>query len=194
MEMINRAVQNFSKTEKWKKLVKFMGSTRIFPKRKLRLTKNDFKECQECAEIIRPGDVLLSKVWDQLNNIVIPGEYDHSALYIGNGEIIETRGYPVSIRPLKKMFYADKVLLIRPQCVDEEYIQRMIEESKKYLGWPYDYAFSMRGEKEVYCSEFIYYADFEKRLSIPVKERFGVKSVAPDDFLKGRYKEIKSWK
>jgi len=74
----------------------------------------------------------------------------------------------------------------------------------KFLDWPYDYKFRFQRDKteletgadeaEVYCSEFIYYSDFEQRLEIPTQTIFGVESISPSDFLKSpKLKLVAKW-
>lgn len=180
--MINKLVQSLSRTKLWEKSIKYIGSTRIFPNRQLVLTRNNFEAFYECEKIIKKGDILVSRIYDLMNNVFIPGKFDHVAIYAGNGWILETRGEPVNFKILKKMFYSDNVILLSSN-LDDEYRDKMIAEGEKYLTLPYDYQFRMDIKTGVYCSELVYYCDYEKRLKIPTRSRFGIECVVPDDFL-----------
>jgi len=195
--MINWFIKNFRKTKLWKIIIKFLGGTRLFPNRKLKLIKmasiNQISPYDECLKVIQKGDIILNNICDLLNNFVIPGDYGHIALYIGDNRVIDTRGLPVNYKELKKLFEADTLMILRPQ-VSDEYKNKMIEEAKKYIGVPYDYQFRFDLKTGIYCSELIYLCDVDKLLEIPVKKRFGVDSVSPGDFLESsKFKIIQKW-
>ena len=63
-------------------------------------------------------------------------------------------------------FEADRVAIYRCTDWDEEYIEKVIAKCKTLKHAEYDNQFES-ADSELYCSEMVVVADFEKRLRVP---------------------------
>ncbi len=155
-------------------------------------TKLRGRDYQRGYEILRPGDIILTRDDHKLSTICIPGHYPHAALCVGrvdqgdSYEIAEmlADGYT------KSNFFdicheSDHVLILRCDDWDYNYVAEVIEKCETFAGSPYDFQFTF-GVKALYCSELVYQADFERRLKITIEDALGlgiVNYVAPQDIL-----------
>lgn len=142
------------------------------------------------AELVKPGDVLLSRTLGELTNYFIPGFYSHAAIMVQNQQIVEAVGDGVRQIPLGK-FLMDKdfvgVFRYRFGAPARNVWAARVAET--YVGHAkYDFEFEI-GDDEFYCSELVWHAYKETypNLKFTKREVFGVKTVLPDDFTCVRY-------
>jgi len=137
---------------------------------------------------LQPGDILNSRAEGEFTNLVIPGFFKHSALYLGDMKLMEAVGDGVQYSSLPD-FLSNKDIIgvYRPAWIGAEPL-KACEAIKKYLGKKYDYLFKL-GTKEFYCSELIYQAYRDSHPSMAFKRRtiFDIETVLPDDFMCVRF-------
>lgn len=139
------------------------------------------------ASLIK-GDVILTHKCGQVSNWFIPGEYDHIAWYLGEGLILEATTKGVVETKLKEMVLSkNKIACFRSIFATAAEMSEACEKGKALLGKEYDFAMNIDNDKW-YCSELIYMKTKEvmeshgKEMPFELRERLGVKTIAPDDF------------
>lgn len=149
-----------------------------------RIASHDYHAAKE---ILRLGDILLSRTYGEMANVFIPGNFTHAAICSNHGFIVEAIGRGVVESDLIDfMLTKDEVVVMRPRMCPE-LGPEAAEIAWSLVGAPYDYAF-VGGNQAFYCSEAVWYAwdhafyrrkakwDFERRY------RFGELTVVPQDF------------
>jgi hypothetical protein len=86
--------------------------------------------------------------------------FTHAALYEGDGKILETLSTDGVGRTELEDTLNDAALIevLRPPYKTPEDRDAVISFSQSKMGMPYDYAFDTSNDKELYCSEMIYWA------------------------------------
>lgn len=116
--------------------------------------------------VLKPGDIILCRgcagwLLDKLGFIV--GYWQHAAMYIGNGQMIEAWKDGVRVVPVSMVRNADEVSVYRVATTDAVRT-KAIQWALTKVGLPYDYKWlTYVGGKEVegnsyYCSELIWAA------------------------------------
>jgi hypothetical protein len=124
------------------------------------------------AEIIRPGDVLLSREDWRLSNLLIPGFWSHAAIYIGDN-VLEAVPPRVRTQALAEFVISvDSVAVLRPTLPIE-----FGDFSNLYMGADYDWIFSDDGAW--FCSELV--RDYLSRCGLVMS-----KLKTPQDFFNKR--------
>jgi uncharacterized protein YycO len=145
------------------------------------------KEYYEVQPTLKPGMVFLSHTRGEFTNLLIPGFWGHSALYVGNNEVLEATGAGVVRKDLISFLMAkDYVLAVYPEFAVESQIQRAIRFAASQLGKPYDYhfEFNLTDNKAYYCSELIwaaYHHALDKATPLIPRERMGQTTYSPED-------------
>lgn len=106
------------------------------------------KQIEEIITLVQPGDII-GRTFDlYLDNWLIPGDLDHSSIYIGDNKIIHSVAPCVEeINIIDFLRGADYAGVLRPN-----YLGSIVERAKSALGKPYDFMFS-KDESEFYCHE-----------------------------------------
>jgi uncharacterized protein YycO len=128
------------------------------------------KDYHEIKKIIKPGDILIRKHDNYLSNYLIPGEFSHAGIYLGD-KIESGEGYgeavihasasheKVEIETLAQWLRTDKVEVLRvPNNVAQKDIDLAIETAIKTIGLPYDFCFQFSEYEKFSCSELVYYS------------------------------------
>ena len=137
---------------------------------------------------IQVGDIIIctTPFWTSpLVNLIIPGKYDHVAIYTGRELVVDvTNDKSCAIRGLKEFLSKYSTYVIRrpgfASLPEREQVAKLALES---IGIGYDTKYTWGG-KDKYCSEFIWflYADTcGKSLPLP-KIVLGQKIIYPDDY------------
>jgi len=123
---------------------------------------------EQKAEIkanIQPGDIILTLYpgypgWQVLEEVTARSHFTHAALYEGDGKVLETLSTTGVTRTELDDTLNDTAMIeiIRPPYKTPEDRDSVIAYSRSKLGEPYDYAFNTENDKELYCSEMIYWA------------------------------------
>jgi len=169
----------------------FIGNTHL-PFTRKKITGEDFLAIQS---ILNVGDVLLTKTHGELTNILIPGDWSHAMIYVGDGSVVEAIGRGVSRRSLPvAVLSKDRICVLKPLFATPEQMVLASEFAIKQIGKPYDYDFKSNN-KAFYCSELVYASYNEAtggETPFKLRESFGVPTAIPDDiFLAASKWEVK---
>ncbi len=160
---------------------------------------------QQVAELLQPGDVVVTRHAKALTNLFLPGFWPHAALYIGTpkereavginadwakertwvGDIcmLEARKDGVRFRPLTDTFSVDVFALLRP-AMSQENICRGIERAVLHEGKLYNFDFDFFNSDKLVCTEVIYRAyDGLEPIQFPLHERASRKTLSAEDLL-----------
>jgi uncharacterized protein YycO len=145
-------------------------------------------QIREILDIIKPGDIILRKYDNFLDNIFL-GKYSHVGLIIDNKTIIHSIYPKVEEIDIIDFLKTDHILILRPINLTEPQIEIAIKIAKENLNNPYDFGFSLKTKNELYCSELIYicYEDFKEQLNMSKKiiklfYIFKKEVIKPEDF------------
>lgn len=152
---------------------RFLGEIYMAPKSR----GIGYKEIGKLMSALKEGDVLLTFSKGEFTNWLIPGEYKHAAIYVGDGIIVEAVGSGVRDVHLEDFCASkDKIMVLR--ALFSSPLTAAVR-AERLVGRPYDYQFEP-SEKAFYCAEIITYA-----FSSPVfsnRQVMGVETTLPDDF------------
>ena len=107
------------------------------------------EQIEELMKVIQPGDIVLRRYEHYLDGALIPGEYSHSSVYVGDNKIIHAVSEGVKEIHVIDFCQCDGVLVLRPSCGQETAIKRV----QKWLGKHYDFKFNSLDSSEFYCHE-----------------------------------------
>lgn len=127
---------------------------------------------------LRAGDIILTVDRRKLTTLLIGGEWAHAALCVRDS------GVPYEVAEMthtdytKSHFFdlckeADRVMILRCTDFDETYVARVVSRCLGFEGAKYDQQFTL-GVEQLYCSELVYEADFERRLKIDLSDLAGL--------------------
>jgi hypothetical protein len=110
---------------------------------------------ERIRELIRPGDVFVTRKDSAVTNYFLPGYWPHAALYIGDDQVIESLKDGVRQRTLDSPFGNDAVTVLRP-TLDDALIDRVIDRARLHVGKPYDFDFDFTRSDRIVCTEVVY--------------------------------------
>ncbi len=117
---------------------------------------------QVAAKILEPGDIIITRHYDALSNLFLPGFWPHAALYVGHlgngyGEVVEAKKDGVKLRPLDETLAVDAFLILRGE---QGYTVRecAAERALSHVGKLYDFAFDFRQAHRLACTALVYRA------------------------------------
>ena len=160
---------------------------------------------ERIAELLRPGDVIVTRHEGAFSNLFLPGYWPHAALYVGSAGEVDRLGleplgetaarWPeplrvlealkdgVRFRPLSETLAVDSVAVIRPQIADKE-IARAIARAAAHEGKGYNFDFDFFRSDRLVCTEVIYRGlDGVGGLDIELTERAGRPTLSAEDLL-----------
>lgn len=133
----------------------------------------------QLAELLRPGDVLVTRHDQALSNLFLPGYWPHASLHIGLPStrrimpieidddragrwvdplrMLEARKDGVLFRPLDDTLAVDALAVLRPELDDAD-IARAISSAIVHEGKFYNFDFDFFTGDRVVCTELIYRA------------------------------------
>lgn len=159
----------------------------------------------EIANVLEPGDVLVTRHAIALTNLFLPGFWPHAAFYVGTPEqraalgvevdearaglwtdevcTLEALKDGVRLRPLSETLAVDSFVVLRPGS-DEETIRRAIERAVVHEGKQYNFDFDFFTSDRMVCTEVVYRAfDGIGDMRFPLQERGGRKTFSAEDLL-----------
>ncbi|MFK7856011.1 MAG: YiiX/YebB-like N1pC/P60 family cysteine hydrolase [Granulosicoccus sp.] len=159
----------------------------------------------ELAQILEPGDVLITRHDRVLTNLFLPGYWPHAALYIGTPDqrdamdididadkhnrwcadrcVLEALKDGVRFRPLSETLNVDHVVVLRP-AISNDAIKQGIERVVCHEGKPYNFDFDFFSSEKLVCTEVIYRAfDGLENLHFPLTQRSGRQTLSAEDIL-----------
>lgn len=127
--------------------------------------------------LLQPGDMILTMDRKKISTVIIGGEFAHAGFCVSKDQNVEclemTHKHFTKSTFADMCFEADRVVIIRCNDFDPEYIQKMIQKAFEFENAKYDVAFHLNNEF-LYCSELIYEADFERRLLVNLEDLAGI--------------------
>lgn len=147
----------------------------------------------EVRSRLQPGDVLVTNN-EKFLDFEIPlflmaahGDWTHTALYAGDGKVLESLGSRGVIeRTLDELITTNHhAMIMRPAYGTPDGPAKAIAKARGFLGLPYDSGFSLKTDDKVYCIEHTYKSvkagDPDIRLT-PTKV-LGIPVVTPKTFV-----------
>ena len=116
--------------------------------------------CEAAAEILEPGDIIITRHSDALSNLFLPGFWPHAALYVGKlgsgrGEVVEAKKDGVKLRPLSETLSVDAFIVLRAK-VGSPIRDCAAERALTHVGKLYDFAFDFRQAHRLACTALVY--------------------------------------
>jgi len=159
----------------------------------------------QIGEMLRPGDVIVTRHEWALTNLFLPGYWPHAALYVGFEEdrnrlsieidearrirwtddrcVLEALKDGVLFRPLASTLAVDAVAVIRPKLSVRE-IAEALSRVSAHEGKGYNFDFDFFRSDRLVCTEVVYRAfDGLGTISIPLRERAGRPTLSAEDLL-----------
>lgn len=163
--------------------IAFEKLIQIFHKPECDIVWSDIVKAQE---LLKDGDLLLSRVGYELSNLFIPGPYKHAAIYI-DGWVFEATTH--GVRKCKFEEWALKKDSIAAMRLPIENLPDGLKFLNDQLGEPYDYNFLETDSSSAwYCSIYAYrffcisYPKFAEIFTF--RKTLGENTVTPSDFWK----------
>lgn len=126
------------------------------PFTKKRITYSDVKDSLSNLKL---GDIILTRTNGEISSLLIPGQWKHAMIYIGNGLVVEAVFPKVKISFLLDcVLKTDYVKVIRPRYFNDEDCKNFVDEALNYVGTDYDLRFDLFDMSTMYCSEVVYHA------------------------------------
>ena len=159
----------------------------------------------EIAELLRPGDVLVTRHDHAVSNLFLPGYWPHAALYIGfehdrqrlgieidadrserwSGDrcVLEALKDGVRFRPLEQTLGVDAVAVLRP-VLSEADVARGITRVVQHEGKLYNFDFDFFRSDRLVCTEVVYRAfDQIGGVHFDLQDRAGRPTLSAEDLL-----------
>lgn len=164
----------------WVKLLTIIGNIKIFKTPFYILyDPNDFdykirgETIDELKKLIKPGDIFLRKYDHYLDGFLIPGNYSHSAIYIGKNKIIHAVAEGVKEIHLIDFCQCDGLCILRPK--NNKLIKKALSIAKMNLNKPYDFKFNTNDSSEFYCHELVRTCYPKINISAFIPKFFGIR-------------------
>jgi hypothetical protein len=167
----------------------------------------------ELRDILKPGDVLITRKEHALTNYFLPGYWPHAALYLGRGEqlielgiadhanikprwlrllecdlheprrVLEAMKGGVWVRSLQSPFSSDALAVIRPRLASAD-IAEALSRGMFHEGKPYDFDFDFTRSDRLVCTEVVYRSyEGVGGIAFQLKRRTGRLTLAAEDLL-----------
>ena len=160
---------------------------------------------KQLAEILQPGDVIITRHDFVASNLFLPGYWPHAALYIGteaqrrklglhvdksiekrwSGQIsvLEAKSDGVLFRPLSETLAVDECVIIRPQ-LSQEALVKGLDRAIQHEGKGYNFDFDFFRSDQLVCTEVVFRAyDNLESIQFKLIERAGRLSLSAEDLL-----------
>lgn len=147
--------------------------------------KMDGKQYFDFQSFIPRGAILFSTDRSKLAGMFIPGKWDHAAIYIGGGKLIEAHQPSVRMSTIFDFCHTSDFVGIG--YFPFENLDDVIDTAKSCIGKPYD-TFFEPGKEALYCSELIAALDPENKMGFDTSDvvGLGMPYVSPDDLWKAK--------
>ena len=144
-----------------------------------------FKEYEAILMIAQRGDILLTRTRGEISNLGIPGYWKHGGIYRAKNSVFHATGVGTHVINLADFIMSrDSVVVLRPKDESVKIALGFMDFFKEFDNKPYDYAFRYRND-EYTCAELLAALLRKANNGIDYVEpvqRFGVDSIAPNDF------------
>jgi hypothetical protein len=118
-------------------------------------------EQRAVSDILKPGDILVGRYTYHLTGVLIPGRWDHAAIYVGNGQVVHITGKGVSKQDILEFMERDEMAALRlprPYGTAPDTIARKVMYAALDLlnkGIEYDHLFEFEDATRLSCSELV---------------------------------------
>lgn len=163
-----------------------------YPVRQLSSKSNGGKRVTQPAierlkQLLRPGDILVTRHDDALSNLFLPGFWPHAAFYIGEDEqgmsVVESKKDGVKLRALEETLSVDSFLVMRSD-LNENSITEGIKKAKTHIGKRYDFLFDFTKANRLACTELVYRSFHSiDGIHFKLEERSGRKCMSAEDLI-----------
>lgn len=159
----------------------------------------------KAREILKPGDILVTRHDLVASNLFLPGYWPHTALFIGEAEereklglelddsitkkwigeinVLEAKKDGVLFRHLSETLSVDEFIVLRPQ-LNDEFLKIALSRVCQHEGKGYNFDFDFFRSDQLVCTEVIYRAyDNLEKIEFKLKERAGRYSLSAADIL-----------
>ena len=130
------------------------------------------------ADLMQPGDILITRHDDAMSNLFLPGFWPHAAFVIGTPEqrealgvrtnedqhsrsqnpvcILEAKKDGVRFRSLDETLAVDALVLLRPRFAHTDDQRCSVERALAHEGKLYDFEFDFTRTDRLVCTELVY--------------------------------------
>jgi hypothetical protein len=159
----------------------------------------------QLAELLEPGDVMVSRHDDAASNLFLPGYWIHASLHIGDERarqnlrisldehrasrwvdpirVLEAKKDGVLFRPLEETLAVDAVAVLRPRLAPAE-IAQAIARSVAHEGKLYDFEFDFFRSDRLVCTEVVYRGYHGVgRMEFELSQRAGRPTLSAEDLI-----------
>ena len=150
------------------------------------------EQVQQVNDLLQPGDILLSYTAGYVSDIFIPGKFKHGMTYVGpettgstSRDLIEAVAEGVKYSDLNHILrtHVNRLLVLRPRLTNTER-EQLLEETRSYLGDPYDFQFDFSDASRQVCTELIYRAlQGRGGITFELTQRAGHPTLSADDIV-----------
>ncbi|MGE9267333.1 MAG: YiiX/YebB-like N1pC/P60 family cysteine hydrolase [Verrucomicrobiales bacterium] len=154
---------------------------------------------EELEEILRAGDVLVTRHDDAMSNLFLPGYWPHAALYLGRpdereafglqvpgvgGRFLEAKKDGVLYRPVEETLAVDALMVLRPRLRSGDLAQAL-QRAVTHEGKLYDFVFDFRQADRLVCTEVVYRAYHGTGgMGFELSRRSGRLCLSAEDFIR----------
>lgn len=151
------------------------------------------KTLDDIKNVAKEGDVLVTNN-EKLLDFEIPlflmaaeGNWTHTALYAGDGRVVESLGSKGVIeRSLDELIGTNHhAMVLRPAYSQSDGPRKAVEKARQFVGKPYDNKFSLKSDDALYCIEHTYKSvkAGEPGIRLEPKKILGIPVVTPKVFV-----------
>lgn len=168
---------------------------------------------KELEELMKSGDVFITRKEFAMTNYFLPGYWPHAVLYLGNEEEMKAMKIPhhpriksrwedfksmdtknnkrvlealkdgVHIRSMESPYFNDNLCIIRPKLTSEE-IAKAFKRGIQHEGKSYDFDFDFNRSDRLVCTEVVYRTyDGIGEIDFKLSERAMRKNLSAEDLL-----------
>lgn len=151
------------------RVLTFFGDIRYNGNMNFRIHANDIFRAEE---LLKPGDIILTRTDKTFSELAIPGFWSHAALYVGgafmspdkiisSGMVIEATSDGVVFHHLFDCLgHADHFCVLRPpaELMNPDILAEIITRALSIVEKPYDFFFIDGEDSAFFCSEVVTFA------------------------------------
>lgn len=166
-----------------KEILKFFGDIRIYTGGIVLFGSSSYRvngiDMRNVLNLIQSGDILLRRYDHYLSTFFIPGYYSHSAIYIGDNNVVHMLGDGIDKEDILTFLRCDAICILR--CKDQSLINNATIKSEQL--WnnkiEYDFFFDFDNNEYMSCTEFVNYC-----FGGLFKDK---NLIIPDDFINNKF-------
>ena len=162
----------------WVQALTIIGNTKIFKTPcfiQYSTEEYDYKvrgnEIRELCSQLKIGDIVLRGYDHYLDSWLIPGEYSHAGIYIGNNTIVHAVSEGIKEVDIIDFMQCDRLMVLRPKSG----IKAAVKFVKDHIGDGYDFKFNSSDSSEFYYFELAAKAYKNLEITPHTVEIFGFK-------------------